>query len=745
MTETPIDEEHVKVPAGKPRKTSATRPSPTLPLPQEVAGLFMVALGGVCLLALVSATRGVLSDLAADLLRQGFGWGAYVIALSLLGIGILLLWRNLDKSFRLAWRRIVGLEALVVFALGLTHLIAAPGEAGLDVAGAGGGGGYLGWLISYYPAQAIGRLLTFMLLIAAELACIALILQLSIQDIADLGEQAGDQIAVYIKGWRRALERAVAKPAPRARRPARPRVERPKPSATPPQRSPAREAVAAPREAPRFEIEADDAKPYRPRRRKSLPSLELLASDQEQPQDQARIERQARIIEETLYSFGVPATVVDCRHGPTVTQFGLEPGYLERRDSSGDLQQMKIRVNKITALSNDLALALAAAPIRIEAPVPGRGVVGIEVPNGVPSTVSLRGVVESREFAKLKSPLRVALGRDVAGHPLVADLAKMPHLLIAGATNSGKSICINALVACLLLHNTPEDLRLILVDPKRVEMVQFGNIPHLLGSVLVDVEEVISAIRWLTREMERRYHLFSSAGARNLQAYNRRAATLGEPTLPNIVVFIDELAELMLSSPDEVERHICRIAQMARATGIHLAIATQRPSVDVVTGLIKANFPARICFATTSQVDSRVVLDAPGGEKLLGRGDMLFMPPDSSKLIRAQGCLVSDAEIEGIAAFWRDKVTAYPSLLAEPTPWAGELGGDGGDDALVQAALALIQDQQQISTSFLQRRLRIGYPRAARLMEQLEEMGYIGPAVSGGRSRQVLDGSQDDA
>ncbi len=733
----------VRVAGTKPKKTPRAQASPALPLPQEVAGLFLVALGGVCLLALVSATQGVLSDLAASLLRQGFGWGGYVVALSLLGIGILLLWRNLDKSIKLDWRRVAGAELLALFALGITHLIVSPGEEGLPAARAGGGGGYLGWALGYFIAKAIGRLPTFLILIAGGLASIALVLQLSLRDIGDLGQQAVDELASLIKKWRRQAERAMAKPARARPAPAQPRPERAKPLAAP-QRAPAREPVAAPKGEPRFEVEADDAKPYRVRRHKSLPSLELLAPDQEQPQDLVRIEAQAKIIEQTLASFGVPVTVVDCRHGPTVTQFGLEPGYLEKRDLNGDLQQVKIRVNKITALSNDLALALAASPIRIEAPVPGRGVVGIEVPNGRPGMVSLRGVVESREFAKLKSPLRVALGRDVAGHPMAADLAKMPHLLIAGATGSGKSICLNALVACLLLHNAPDSLRLILVDPKRVEMVQFGKIPHLLGSVLVDSAEVISAIRWLTHEMERRYRLFSAAGTRNLAAYNRRAASLNEPALPNIVVFIDELAELMLSAPDEVERHICRIAQMARATGIHLVIATQRPSVDVVTGLIKANFPARICFATTSQVDSRVVLDAPGAEKLLGRGDMLFMPPDSAKLVRAQGCLVSDAEIEGITAFWRDKATAYPDLLTEPTPWASELDDDA-DDSLIQSALALIQDQQQISTSFLQRRLRIGYPRAARLMEQLEEEGYIGPAVSGGRSRQVLDGSQDDA
>jgi S-DNA-T family DNA segregation ATPase FtsK/SpoIIIE len=289
------------------------------------------------------------------------------------------------------------------------------------------------------------------------------------------------------------------------------------------------------------------------------------------------------------------------------------------------------------------------------------------------------------------------------------------------------------------MNNGPDTLRLLLVDPKRVELVQFNNIPHLLGPVLFDVEKVIAAIKWITREMERRYRLFSKVGARNLKGYNRKLSADEDP-LPYIVVFVDELAELMMVAPDEVERYICRIAQLARATGIHLVIATQRPSVDVVTGLIKANFPARVCFATTSQVDSRVVLDTPGAEKLLGRGDLLFMPPDSSKLIRAQGCFVSDQEIKRITQFWLEKSAQEAEQQAEEEiPWKEELEKQNDDrDELLDDAVDLIQDSQRASTSYLQRKLGIGYPRAARIMDALHEEGYIGPPVSGGRSRDVL-------
>jgi S-DNA-T family DNA segregation ATPase FtsK/SpoIIIE len=385
-----------------------------------------------------------------------------------------------------------------------------------------------------------------------------------------------------------------------------------------------------------------------------------------------------------------------------------------------------------------LALALAASPIRVEAPVPGRSVVGIEVPNTKVALVSLRGVLESKAFRSLDSRLRVALGQDVAGQAAVADLSQMPHLLIAGATGSGKSVCINAITACLLLNNTPDDLRLIMVDPKMVELTLFNGIPHLVAPVITSVEEVVRALRWVTMQMDERYRLFSRAGARNIEAYNRMRAGRSEQRLPNMIVLIDELADLMMVAPDEVERSICRIAQLARATGIHLVIATQRPSVDVVTGLIKANFPARISFAVTSQVDSRVILDMGGAEKLLGRGDMLYMASDSSKLTRLQGCFVSDAELERLVRYWSEKIDWMAPEPAAPPPWQAMALDEGKDDELLDQVIELARGRDSISTSFVQRRLRIGYPRAAHLIDLLEEQGIVGPAENAGRSRQVL-------
>jgi len=433
----------------------------------------------------------------------------------------------------------------------------------------------------------------------------------------------------------------------------------------------------------------------------------------------------------------VPARVVEVNQGPAVTQFGLDPGYVERRTTGGQVERQRVRVNRIASLADDLALALAASPIRIEAPVPGRPVIGLEVPNDSVALVSLRGVMESPAFQHIDSGLTIALGADVSGHAVAVDLALMPHLLIAGATGSGKSVCINAIVCCLLFNNTPRELRMLMVDPKMVELTAYNGIPHLLAPVVVDVEQVVNALAWITRQMDERYKRFNQAGVRNLEEFNRQMRrSAEEETLPVLVVLIDELADLMMMAPDEVERHICRVAQMGRATGIHLVIATQRPSVDVVTGLIKANFPARISFAVSSQVDSRVILDQVGAESLLGRGDMLFVAPQQAGSIRLQGCFVSDHEIERLTEYWKGQAGGEEQPHLFP-PWAG-LEAQGHTDSLLEEAIRLIRGRERISTSFLQRQLRLGFPRAARLMEQMEEQGLVGPDEGAGRGRQVL-------
>jgi S-DNA-T family DNA segregation ATPase FtsK/SpoIIIE len=503
-----------------------------------------------------------------------------------------------------------------------------------------------------------------------------------------------------------------------------------------------------------------------------LPPLDLLAEAAEVEIRPIDNEARAQLIVETLASFGVDARVASINQGPTVTQFGVEPGWetktrtVAARDENGrpiydrdgrpqmrseTVSRTRVRVNKITSLANDLALALAAPTIRIEAPVPGKPIIGIEVPNTTTSLVAIRSVIESTAFQKAngRSRLAIALGKGVSGEPVAADLSKMPHLLIAGATGSGKSVCINSIIAGLLLHNTPEELRLVLVDPKRVELANFAEIPHLAFSkIITDTEEVVGTLQAIIHEMDSRYRRFASIGVRNIEAYNK--SPQASHPLPYWVVVIDELADLMMAAPYEVERQICRLAQLARATGIHLIIATQRPSVDVVTGLIKANFPTRIAFAVSSQIDSRTIIDMGGAEKLLGRGDMLFMPTDASKPKRLQGSFVSDRELDAIVTWWssdrfRHLVPDKMDHLLEEVTQDGEepRAAAEEDDPLYEAARELAGQHSRVSTSLLQRRLHIGYPRAARLIDILEENGVVA-AAEGGQSREVLDGSWKD-
>jgi S-DNA-T family DNA segregation ATPase FtsK/SpoIIIE len=468
-----------------------------------------------------------------------------------------------------------------------------------------------------------------------------------------------------------------------------------------------------------------------------LPPITILDKPAEVELSRSEIEKRAELIQEALGSYGVDAKVVQINVGPTVTQFGVEPGWdrkykeIRERDKDGEIQvrteeisKTRVKVDRISALASDLALALAASSIRIEAPVPGKSIVGIEVPNTTFGLVNLRSVIESASFQKTfaKSKLALALGKGAGGETVAADLSRMPHLLIAGATGSGKTACLNSIICCLLMHNTPDEVQYIMIDPKRVELVNFNTLPHLIAPVVVDTDKAVLALRWLNQEMDNRYQKFAQVGARNIEGYNknRQAST----TMPYTVLVIDELADLMMAAFDEVERTLCRLAQLARATGIHLIVATQRPSVDVVTGLIKANFPTRISFALTSQVDSRTILDAAGAEKLLGRGDMLYMPTDAAKPKRLQGTFISDAETERIVYFWGNQ--RRPETEPVRFEDMGQLASaeKGGDDAMMESARQLAKEHKYISTSFLQRRLRIGYPRAARIMEKLEEEGF---------------------
>lgn len=464
-----------------------------------------------------------------------------------------------------------------------------------------------------------------------------------------------------------------------------------------------------------------------------LPDISRMAYYDDVAPDTADLHAKARLIEETLASFKVDAKVREINPGPAVTQFALEPG-------NG------VKVRRITELQSDLALALAAPSIRIEAPIPGFARVGLETPNAQIATVGLRETLESASFAKGKQKLPIPLGRDVNGRYVVGDLTRMPHLLIAGATGSGKSICLNSIISTFLSTRSPDDLKLLMIDPKMVELTGYNGVPHLQAPVVTEMDKVVGALRLTLREMERRYTIFSKLGVRNLDGYRMKMADeAGAEPLPYLVVIIDELADLMMTAPDEVETLLVRLAQMARATGIHLIIATQRPSVDVLTGLIKANVPSRIAFAVSSLTDSRVILDMPGAERLLGRGDMLFLPPDAAKPQRIQGAFIEDKDVHYIVQHWY-QVAPVPRYPAEwlDLPGAGGNGDDdleGEEDPLLDQALSIVRQHGTASASMLQRKLRVGYNRAARLIERMEDDGIIGPA-DGIRGRPVLVGEE---
>jgi S-DNA-T family DNA segregation ATPase FtsK/SpoIIIE len=457
----------------------------------------------------------------------------------------------------------------------------------------------------------------------------------------------------------------------------------------------------------------------------TLPPLTLLdpmGSKHEKLQEEVR--HNIEVIEGTLSSFGVAARVRGVNSGASVTQYELEPA-------------KGVPVRKITALQNDLALSLAA-PLRIQAPIPGKSAVGIEVPNKASALVTLREIIQSAGFQSASTVLAMPIGSDVSGQPIVGDLSRMPHVLIAGATGSGKSVCVNALLAGFMLRNTPDQLRLVLIDPKRVEMSMYKDLPHLLVPVVTEADHAVAALRWAVTEMENRYKLFASHSVRNIAGFNARAPEMGLDPVPYIVIVIDELADLMMVAGNEVEELICRVAQLARAVGIHLVVATQRPSADIITGLIKANIPSRIAFAVSSGIDSRVVLDETGAEKLLGRGDMLYLPVDAGKATRIQGVMVSDKELEIIVDHW--KAQGAPSYqeeifnLVSTVSWATDMGKR---DPMFERAARIVASEGRAATSLLQRKLSVGYTRAARIIDQLAEYRVVGP-YEGSKSREVL-------
>ena len=669
-------------------------------------------------------------------LSLAFGWTAFLTPLWLLGLAGLRLLSGVRTEAGFPTIRVLGAVLASLSLPAIVHLMPiGEGESAQRAFEQHAGGGAFGHFLSAGLIDALGLPAAIVLLVGGLALGLLLLLDLT---VAQVSLWAGVALVLTARAVSGVVGRATAyvsarvqaKLAERRLKVTQVGVQKPKPLA-----GALKQVVrkARPEPRPREERDPDQELVLQaPLPGTSgtqlwrLPSVTLFKAAPAVELSQTDVRAQAKVIEETLASFNIQSRVIEVSSGPTVTQFGLEPA-------------PGVAVNRILARQHDLSLRLGAASLRLEAPVPGRRVVGIEVPNRSGQTVSLRELFESDQWMKARSKLRLALGRDVSGEAVVGDLAKMPHLLIAGATGSGKSVCINTIVASLIYQSTPDELQFVMVDPKMVELVGFNGIPHLRMPVVTDMETVVGVLKWVVKEMERRYGLLAARSARNIEAYNKSVE--GDPTqkkMPFLVVVIDELADMMMIAGDEVERLICRLAQLARAAGIHLVVATQRPSVDVITGLIKANIPTRISFAVSSHIDSRTILDSAGAEKLLGRGDMLYLPQDASKPIRLQGAYVGDDEMKALVDFWtRLGKPSYTDDDKREIEALNAKDDEDGDD-LFEKAVAVGVQYRKVSASLLQRRLGIGYPRAARLVDLMEERGVIGPSEDG-RSRELID------
>lgn len=677
--------------------------------------VFLFALAGISILSLFNLA-GSAGQYIENSLASFFGLGRFVIPIILLGLGYIIL--NGEK-YELGISNFVGLLLLILSSESLLHLCFAYDDP-FSLAIVGSGGGYLGLILAYPLLSALGMVATSLILIAVFLSSILLTFNTSLHKIAEKGnfwKKIYQNIKILFLGIKfnnnqqTALENESA-PEGMSDEPV-------------PENSPSFEAKNLSAETTNHVIpqEMSPVVVKAGRKKIDLP-LDLLDDQSEKPTS-GDIKTQVNIIQKTLENFGIIVEMGDISVGPTVTQYTLKP-------ADG------VKLAKITSLHNDLALALAAHPIRIEAPIPGKSLVGIEVPNQKVAAVNLKEILRAQEFKQRKTNLTVALGKDVSGKVWVSDLGKMPHLLVAGSTGSGKSVCLNSVIISLLYQNSPDDLRLIMVDPKRVEFTVYNGIPHLLTPVITDTIKTVNALKWIIGEMDRRFELLSKYGKRDINVFNRET---GEK-MPYLVLIIDELADLMAVAAAEVEAAIIRLAQMARAVGIHLILATQRPSVNIITGLIKANITTRIAFSVASNTDSRTILDTSGAEKLLGRGDMLYTCPDLGKPKRLQGALVRDHEIKKIIDYLKTK--DKPEYLEEVTrkPAFGvsvpglDLGNDSDDELLGEAKEVIIQ-AGKASASLLQRRLKVGYARAARLLDLMEEQGIIGPA-DGAKPRDVL-------
>lgn len=725
-----------RTPRGQKAAVAASQPSfwdrLTHEQRKDLAGALMLVIGILLLFGFFATSGSIINTGPLHWLALLLGWGAYVLPIGLLAGGFWILLRRFENIPPITFGRISGALVLYLWLLTTLHTIIAAPSAAARAAADGAGGGMIGAAIQQALAGAVGVAGLLILLVGWLLVGLMLVLDTGLLELFG-----------WVGPLRGRVGESMRRPELRVQQPA---IQQESTDGFIPLDTDG--VPAAPVNTTVVPASGAAASPSAVQW--TIPDLKQILDEGGTPAaNEEFIQQRARLIEDTLRSFGAPGTVVEISRGPSVTQFGVEPSFVESRG-----QKIRVRVGKIAALGDDLALALSAPRIRIQAPVPGKGYVGIEVPNEELSVVALRNMLESDAYKRSKGVLRFALGEDVSGHPVVPALEDMPHLLIAGTTGSGKSVCVNGILTCLLLNHTPDDLRLILVDPKRVELTGYNGIPHLLSPVVVEIESVASALQWMTREMERRYHEFSQTGVRNITEFNARARMQGGKKLPYLVIVIDELADLMIKSPEETERTITRMAQMARATGIHMILATQRPSVDVVTGLIKANFPARIAFAVASGTDSRVILDQTGAEHLLGRGDMLYQSPVAPAAVRLQGVFVSDHEIQALVEAWRaqaqkttpyaapgapiDAVPEHVPLVQQPL-WEDKKTDDDGEDPALKEAIDLVRKQGRASVSMLQRRMRIGYTRASRLMDVMEDKGIVGPTEPDSQFRPVLD------
>jgi S-DNA-T family DNA segregation ATPase FtsK/SpoIIIE len=688
--------------------------------------------GGLALLSLIGflgliSLDGVVSGAIGIAFTDLFGRSAWLAMLVLFGLGSgALLGSIFGRDFISGANSVAGLLFIIAIAA-LIHL-----SSGLEGQPSGpAGGGIIGYHVGWNLQRAVGGFGAFILLILTVIAGLTFSLRLPLVSVRNVRLVGRWAIAAALWVGRRTfrfidrLESRGVGEAPTGETSSAPQKSA---HAQPDEKSngweqqpllkiknttPITNGASSGRDAPTA------SGPWQ------LPGLELFdpVADRERVSPD-EIEENAAIIESTLASFGVEARVVEAVPGPVVTQYCLSP-------SAG------VKVARINSLSNDLALALSAHSVRIEAPIPGRPYVGLEFPNRNPATVSMREMLDTPEFADSPDPLAIALGKDVADEARVQSLSTMPHLLIAGATGAGKSVFLNSILISLIFRHTPEELRLVLIDPKMVELVVYNNIPHLKMPVVTRLDEVVSVLAWATQEMTNRYRLLSDTNHRNLASYNKAAEDDGErEKLPHLVIIIDELADLMMTAPAEVERYVCRLAQMARAVGIHLVVATQRPSVDVVTGLIKANFPTRVAFMVSSQVDSRTILDSGGAERLVGRGDMLYASADSGKLTRIQGAMASDDEIHRLVRFWAEQGDA--ELVTEEEVADAVESGEREDGELITEAVDLVRQFNYASAPLLQRELKVGFRKARKLIVLLEEQGILGPEREGQPSREVI-------